>query len=128
MVSWEDYLKEIYYNPHNPASYAGPELYRYVRKDGKYVLSKYKIRKWLQRQESYSLQRPVRKTFARNRIVVTGIDDQRSVDVMDMVKFSEYNTGVSYVLVVIDAFSKYLWLRPFKDKKGVTVAAALEDY
>ncbi len=54
MASWEQYLKNIYYNSSNPASFAGPDkLYRFVRKDGKFVLSKYKIKKWLQRQEPY---------------------------------------------------------------------------
>jgi hypothetical protein len=46
MASWEQYLKKIYYDPSNPASFAGPDkLYRFVRKDGKFVLSKYKITK-----------------------------------------------------------------------------------
>lgn len=41
---WEDYLQEVYYNPQNAGSFLGPDkLFRYVRKDGKYVLSKYKI-------------------------------------------------------------------------------------
>jgi transposase InsO family protein len=35
--------------------------------------------------------------------------------------------GFAYVLVVIDVFSKYLWLRKLKDKKGVSVARAFED-
>ncbi len=53
MASWEQYLKKIYYDSANPASFAGPdELYRFVRKDEKFVLSKYKIKKWLQRQET----------------------------------------------------------------------------
>ena len=51
MASWEQYLKTIYYDPSSPASFAGPDkLFRFVRKDGKFVLSKYKIRKWLQRK------------------------------------------------------------------------------
>jgi len=46
MPSWEDYLQEIYYNPANPAIFSGPDkLFRYVRKIGKYVISKYKIKK-----------------------------------------------------------------------------------
>jgi hypothetical protein len=46
MASWEQYLKKIYYNSSNPASFAGPDkLYRFVIKDGKFVLSKYKIKK-----------------------------------------------------------------------------------
>ena len=62
MASWEQYLNKIYYDSSNPESFAGPDkLYRFVRKDGKFVLSKYKIKKWLQRQEPYSLQRPIKR-------------------------------------------------------------------
>ena len=127
-MSWEDYLKDIYFNPSKPASLAGPDkLYYYVKKQGKYDISKYKIRKWLQRQEAYSLQRPYRRPSNRSPIIVAGIDMQFSADLMDMVKFAKYNGGVSFILVVIDTFSKYLWLRPLKDKKGSSVAEAFKD-
>lgn len=127
-MSWENYLHEIYYNLENAGSFLGPDkLFRYVRKDGKYVISKYKIRKWLQKQEAYSLQRPLRRRFKRNKIMVTGIDDQWSADLMDMNKFANYNDGFTYILVVIDVLSKYLWMRPLKNKKGVSVANALRD-
>lgn len=63
----------------------------------------------------------------RAHINVGGIDEQWSADLMDMVKFAKYNQGYNYVLVVIDVFSKYLWLRSLKDKKGRSVALALED-
>ena len=128
MASWERYLKKIYYDPSNPASFSGPDkLYRFVRKDGKFVLSKYKIRKWLQRQEPYSLQRPLKRSFKRNKVIVKGIDDQWDVDLMDMTKFAKYNNGYNFILVVIDIFSKYVWLRPLKDKKRESVSTALED-
>lgn len=124
----DKYLKKIYYDPASPASFSGPDkLYRFVRKDGKFVLSKYKIRKWLQRQEPYSLQRPLKRKFKRNKVIVTGIDDQWDVDLMDMTKYSKYNRGYNFVLVAIDIFSKYLWLRILKDKKGESVVEALKD-
>ena len=108
-MSWEDYLKKIYFDPASPASFLGPDkLYVYIKKDGNYNIRKYKIKKWLQRQESYSMQRPLRKPSNRTHIVVAGIDDQWSAGLMDMVKFSKYNDGFAYVLVVIDVFSKYL--------------------
>lgn len=128
MTPWEDYLKEIYFDPKNPASFSGPaKLYQFVQKDGKFDISRYKIRKWLQQQEPYSLQRPNRLHFKRTPIVVAGIDDQWSADLMDMVKFSDSNNGVKYILVVVDTFSKYLWLRPLKDKTGASVAKAFSD-
>lgn len=126
-MSWENYLKNIYYNPSNPASLSGSDkLHQFVKKDGKYMISKYRIRKWLQREEAYSLQREARKPLKRSRIVVAGIDDQWSADLMDMVKFKKSNQGVRFILVVIDVFSKYLWLRPLKDKKGSSVVKAFE--
>lgn len=45
---------------------------------------------------------------------------------MDLVKFAKYNDGYRYIFVVIDVFSKYLWLRKLKDKKGESVANAFE--
>ena len=127
-MSWETYLKKIYYDPASPASFSGPgKLYMYVKKHWKYNISKYRIQKWLQRQEPYSLQRPLRRPMNRTHIVVVGIEDQWSADLMDMVKFSKYNDGFSYILVVIDVFSRYLWLQKLKDKKGHSVASAFED-
>ena len=127
MASWEQYSKNIYYDPSNPASFACPDkLYRFVRKDGKFVLSKYKIRKWLQRQEPHSLQRPLNMSFKRNKVIIKGVDDQWDVDLKDMTKFAKYNNGYNFILVVIDIFSKYVWLRPL-DKKGESVSKAFKD-
>lgn len=125
-MSWEDYLNKMYYNPVNAGSFSGPDkLYRYVRKQGKYVLSKYKIRKLLQRQEAYSLQRGVRRHFKRNRVIAFGIDDQWDTDLMDMSKFVKQNDGVAFILVVIDIFFKFQW--SLKDKKGQSVTSAFEN-
>jgi len=71
MSEWENYLKEIYFDPARPASLSGPDkLYQFVKKEGKYIISKHKIRKWLQRQEPYSLQRPIRRPATRTHINV----------------------------------------------------------
>ncbi|VDH96281.1 Hypothetical predicted protein [Mytilus galloprovincialis] len=128
MASWEKYLRNIYYNPANPASFAGPDkLYRFVRTDGKFVLSKYKIRKMATTTGTIQFtKRPLKRSFQRNRVIVIGIDDQWDVDLMDMSKFSKFNSGYNFILVVIDIFSKYVWLRPLKNKKGESVANALK--
>lgn len=67
-MSCEDCLKHVYYDPGNVVSFLRPDkMYWCVRKQGKHVRSKYKIRKLLQRQEAYSLQRSVRKCFKINK-------------------------------------------------------------
>ena len=45
-----------------------------------------------------------------------------------MKALSDYNDGVTFLLLVIDIFSKYGWVIPLKDKKGKTVAEALKIY
>ena len=34
---------------------------------------------------------------------------------------SNFNKGFRFLLCVIDIFSKYAWVVPLKDKKGVTI-------
>ena len=41
--------------------------------------------------------------------------------------FSRYNKGIRSLLCVIDIFSKYTWVVPLKDKKGVSIATAFQN-
>ena len=34
---------------------------------------------------------------------------------------SNFNKGIRFLLSVIDIFSKYAWVIPLKDKKGITI-------
>lgn len=52
-MTYEDYLKWIYYDAKHPGSLSGFE--KLYRADGKYVLSRSKIRQWLQKQETFTL-------------------------------------------------------------------------
>ena len=44
-----------------------------------------------------------------------------------MKKFAEWNQGFNYILLVIDTFSKYVWLQPLKYKTGENVAQAFQN-
>ena len=43
----------------------------------------------------------------------------------DMQLISKYNKGVLFSLCVIDMYSKYAWVVPLKDNKGITITNAL---
>ena len=127
MASWEDYLKSIYYDPAHPASFAGPQkLYKVVQAEGKYNIGMFRIKKFLHNQDAYSLHKPVRRRFQRNHVVSAGKDDLWMADLIDMVKYADWNTDYNYILLVIDTFSKYVWLRPLKRKTGEMVAEAFD--
>ena len=36
---------------------------------------------------------------------------------------SKFNKGFRFLLCAIDAFSKYVWVIPLKDKKGISIDA-----
>lgn len=72
------------------------------------------------------LHKPVRKRFVKRRIITTGIDDLWAIDLMDMIQFSKYNKGFKYIFVVIDTFSKKLWIEAMKTKSGVESSVVLK--
>ena len=123
--SWKQYLKSIYFNPSHPASYEGiNKLYDVVKKEGKFKISREKIKNWLQSQVSYSLNKPVSRKFRRGRVIVKGIDDQFDADLASLIRFAKDNDGYKYLLVVIDIFSRYGWVEPLKDKTAPRIVRA----
>lgn len=44
-MSWEDYIAKVYYDPSAAGSFTGVDkLFRYIQQEGKYDISKYKVR------------------------------------------------------------------------------------
>ena len=39
---------------------------------------------------------------------------------------SKYNKGIRYLLCAIDLFSKYAWVVPLKDKRGISIVNAFQ--
>ena len=109
----------VYYDPSNPGSFGGLEkLWKEVGG------SKREVKEWLKTQATYTLHRPVRKTFKRNRIQVAGLDDQWEADLVDVHGIAKYNNNVTFLLTVIDSLSKYAFVVPLKDKTGQSIVKA----
>ena len=53
-------------------------------------------------------------------------DNIWGADLADMQLLRRYNKGVRFLLCVIDIFSKYAWVVPLKDKKGVSIFTAFQ--
>ena len=47
-------------------------------------------------------------------------------DLADMQSISKFDKGITFLLCVIDTFSKYAWVAPLKNKKGVTIVNAFQ--
>ena len=48
-------------------------------------------------------------------------DNIWGVDLADMQLISKSNKGLRFLLCIIDIYSKYAWVIPLKDKKGISI-------
>ena len=63
----------------------------------------------------------------KKRKVYSGLKDNIwGADLADMQLISKFNKGFRFLLCVIDIFSKYAWVVPLKDKKGVSIVDAFQ--
>jgi transposase InsO family protein len=123
----DDYLPSIYYDPKRSGGFGGVgRLYQDVKKEGKFKISRKEIKEWLMKQDAYTLHKPMRRHFKRNRVIVGGIDQQWQMDLADMQSMQKFNDGYRYLLVCIDVFSKYAWVVPLKNKTGPALVEAFK--
>ena len=80
---------------------------------------------WSQ-QLAEELHKPITRNFRKRRVISYGVDKIWTADLEEIQKYSKWNKGVKYLLMVIDVFSKYGWIEPLKDKKTESVSSAFE--
>lgn len=101
-----------YFDPKQPNSYRGA----YLQNE----------KEWLKGEDTYTFHFPLRKNFKRQRVVVSGIDAQFQSDLMDLQSISKHNRGFRFIVIVIDVFSKYVWMIPIKNKTGSSIISAFK--
>ena len=64
------------------------------------------------------LHRQIIRKFNRRKVYSSFRDNIWGVDMQSL---SKYNKGIKYLLCTIDLFSKYAWVIPLKDKRGINI-------
>ena len=72
------------------------------------------------------LHKPVIKKFNKRKVYSQFKDNIWGVDLADMQSLSRKNKGIKYLLCAIDLFSKYAFVVPSKDKKGISIVNAFD--
>ena len=65
------------------------------------------------------------KKFNKRKVYSQFKDNIWGVELADTQSLSKKNKGIKYLLCVIDLFSKYVFVVPLKDKKGISVTNGL---
>lgn len=114
-------FEAAYRDPKHASSFGGVDsLKRTFKVKGK------DVKQWLETKDSYTLHKPIRRNFLRNRVLVSNINEQFQVDLVDMQSLAKINRDYKYILTCIDIVSKFAWAIPLKDKSGKSVKSALE--
>ena len=72
------------------------------------------------------LSKPIIRKFEKRKVHSPFLDNIWGPDLADMQLVSKFNRGICFLLCVIDIFSKYAWVIPFKDKKGITITNSFQ--
>ena len=103
------FLCHVYISPEHAASLAGlDKLYQVVKNQFPSITRK-EIQKWAEND-------PSKRTLRRNKVYAPEIYSLWEADLAFVQDVAKENDGVNYLLVVIDVFSKYVWVRPMKNK------------
>ena len=91
-------LHSLFYDVTQPSAYRGKEnVLREVRR----VLAsitRQDVNDWFEEQLTYTLHKPVRLRFARNKTIVMAIDDQWQADLCDMQSRASVNDDNTFIL------------------------------
>ena len=111
-------LHRHYYDPKRVGSYGGVAALQRV------VPAERNVESWLSKQDAYTLHKPARRHFKRRCVVVGGPNQQWQADLVDMSRLKAVNDGTTFLLTVIDVFSKRAWCVPLKSKSAASLVAA----
>ena len=108
-------LASIVYKFFDKKSTAGPSslerMVSGIKKDSSLILAD-------------ELHKPSIKKFEKRKVYSQFKDNIWGVDLADMQSLSRKNKGIKYLLCVIDLYSKYAFVVPLKDKKGISIVNA----
>ena len=72
------------------------------------------------------MHKPIIRNFKKRTAHYGFKDNIWGADLADVQLISKFNKGFKFLLCVIDIFSKYAWVAPLKDRKGVSIVNAFQ--
>ena len=83
-----------------------------------------KVMKEVNKILAEELHKPVIRKFNKRKVYSQFKDNIWGVDLADTRLLSKKNKGIKYLLCAIDLFSKYAFVVPLKDKRGISITNA----
>ena len=71
------------------------------------------------------LHKPIIRKFEKRKVHLSFIGD---ADLADMQLLSKFNKGIYFLLCVVDIYRKYVQVLLLKNKKGITITNAFQNF
>ncbi len=124
------YLAKRYYDVKSPAAFSSVDkLYKSIRSEGLYSISKRRIHEWAKGQEAITLNRDARDRPKLRRKVVAGLNNSLwdgDLLVLNQKRFVDANGGIGYILVCVDILSRVGRVAMLKTKNKHDVLAGFK--
>ena len=117
-------LSRVYVSPEHPTSFSGLDKLYCITKKEFPCITRNEIKEWAEINLSYSSYKPSRRNFKRNKIYAPEIDSLWEANLAFVEDVAKENDAVNYLLIVIDVSSKFLWVRPMKNKTASSLVQA----
>ena len=119
-------LKSIYTDLRCPASFSSPyTLFRAAKQKNPNILYK-DVESWLETQPVYTKYRRIKIKYPHCKVLSRGLRYQYQANLVDNSALKRDNCSFTFLLTIIDIFSRFALAIPIKSKKGPYVATALE--
>lgn len=119
----KDQIRENYKNPKHSIAFSAPgNIKRTTNKPHRIK----DIAQTLENVDPYTLHREFHKPRIKNPFFVYEKRAQVQMDLIDVSEFKEANDGVTFLLVAIDCFTKYAWVKTMKKKNATESLSAMK--
>ena len=122
------FIRRNYEKPGHPIAFSSPGvIYKYlktIQRDTKLSA----IKEVLQEFDGYTLHRQTKRPKIYNPYYIYGRRMQIQADLVDVRQLSEKNNGITYLLVLIDAFTRKGWAYGLKNKTSKETADAMRKH
>ena len=119
----DDEIIRNYRDPSHPTAFSAPgAIAKY------YNISTQRARKILESIDSYVLHREYKRPRKFNPYYIYRPRDLIQADLIEIRTISAENDGINYLLLIIDVFTRKIWVYPLRDKRATTMKNAFENW
>ena len=123
-----EFVRANYNNPGHPIAFSSPnKVYKYLKDNDKY-LPLHEVQDLLAEFDAHNRHKEYHRPKYFNPYYIFSRREQIQADLIDVRQLSRQNNGVNYLFLLIDCFSKKVWVYPLKRKTGEEVSEAFRTH